>query len=645
MKYFKKLLVALSMTALAVFAGGCNNLQEQLCKHSYGEDVVTVAATCEEDGELSRECEKCGHVETETIAALGHTEETVAAQAPTCTESGWTEYDKCSVCDELLTVKKDLPALGHQIAILESVAPTCDENGWKSGAKCSVCDEIIVAPESIPALGHSVEVIPGYAATCESTGLTDGEKCSVCDAVLTVQAEIPATGHTLTYAYEDHQHWQVCDCGYETEKVNCLYMSEDEATAMSCVKYDAEKHWIECICGQELVMVDEGLTGPHWWENCEDSMCDFCGYTRESGNCVFDDRYDETQHWEECETCGYKTNTADHTLVDKYDETQHWQECTCGYKTDTVEHAVEIIPGYAATCTENGLTEGAKCSVCGLILSEQTTINAVHNYTMTYTDTTHTYACTACGDVNFSGLHEVGTYQHDETYHWQHIECTCGYIGEGEKLPHDKSYITGAHDETSHGVVCYTCEYYYSEAHTIVYNAIEGGHSLYCENCNYSLGNKNCVDEDGDSKCDLCGQDVELEATTYTEVDVVEGELAVGNVYRIYRSIASGTRLYLTGITCSVSAEEDPMYGSLYFGASSEADSLEYWFGAGWLGYKLEGIKVVQTAEYIDIYIEAGTYVLGGTATEETVTITIAEDATVASISGGVVKRLVATEE
>ena len=164
---------------------------------------------------------------------------------------------------------------------------------------------------------------------------------------------------------------------------------------------------------------------------------------------------------------------------------------------------------------------------------------------------------------------------------------------------------------------------------------------MYCENCNYSLGNKNCVDEDGDSKCDLCGQDVELEATTYTEVDVVEGELAVGNVYRIYRSIASGTRLYLTGITCSVSAEEDPMYGSLYFGASSEADSLGYWFGAGWLGYTLSGMKVVETAEYIDIYIEAGTYNLSaGEAT-----ITIAEDATVSSISGGTVKRLVANEE
>ena len=343
-------------------------------------------------------------------------------------------------------------------------------------------------------------------------------------------------------------------------------------------------------------------------------MCDFCGYTRESGNCVFVLNFDETQHWEECETCGYKT--------------------------DTVEHAVEIIPGYAATCTENGLTEGAKCSVCGLILSEQTTIYARHYFEMTYTETTHKRVCTVCGgegDNPISGSHEFGAYQHDETYHWRPVECWCGYKSEGEKLPHDKSYINNGQNHT---VVCYECEYAFNEAHTIVYNAIEGGHSLHCEYCSYSVS-KNCVDEDGDSKCDLCGQDVELETTTYTEVDVVEGELAVGNVYRIYRSVASGTRLYLTGITCSVSAEENPMYGSLYFAASSEADSLEYWFGAGWLGYKLEGMKVVQTIEYIDIYIEAGTYNLSnGEAT-----ITIAEDATVSSISGGTVKRLVANEK
>lgn len=42
----------------------------------------------------------------------------------------------------------------------------------------------------------------------------------------------------------------------------------------------------------------------------------------------------------------------------------------------TGQHTEEVIPGYAATATEDGLTDGVKCSVCGKILVEQEVIPA-----------------------------------------------------------------------------------------------------------------------------------------------------------------------------------------------------------------------------------------------------------------------------
>ncbi|MBQ7035053.1 MAG: hypothetical protein IJN34_04900 [Clostridia bacterium] len=61
---------------------------------------------------------------------------------------------------------------------------------------------------------------------------------------------------------------------------------------------------------------------------------------------------------------------------------------TCGncgdtYKTDPVnatnhEGTTEVLKGYGATCTEDGLTDGLHCTKCGTVLKEQTKIPAQH---------------------------------------------------------------------------------------------------------------------------------------------------------------------------------------------------------------------------------------------------------------------------
>ncbi len=60
-------------------------------------------------------------------------------------------------------------------------------------------------------------------------------------------------------------------------------------------------------------------------------------------------------------------------------------------------HTKEIIPAVAATCTEEGLTEGVRCSDCQELLTEQEVVSALgHNYADN--------ACTACGHKATKGL-------------------------------------------------------------------------------------------------------------------------------------------------------------------------------------------------------------------------------------------------
>ena len=76
-------------------------------------------------------CSVCGETlkAQETIAALGHKEETVPGKAATCTATGLTDGVKCSVCGETLKAQETIPATGEH---------TYDND---KDADCNVCGE------------------------------------------------------------------------------------------------------------------------------------------------------------------------------------------------------------------------------------------------------------------------------------------------------------------------------------------------------------------------------------------------------------------------------------------------------------------------------------------------------------------------
>ena len=120
---------------------------------------------------------------------------------------------------------------------------------------------------------------------------------------------------------------------------------------------------------------------------------------------------------------------------------------TCGdeYESDIVKaygHTEEIIPGKAATCTEPGLTDGKKCSVCGNVIEAQVEIETLeHNWipipgkdaTCTEPGLTAGEKCSVCGEVSVE--HEVikALGHTEETIAGKDATCTETGLTEGKK--------------------------------------------------------------------------------------------------------------------------------------------------------------------------------------------------------------------
>lgn len=141
------------------------NMPRSACEHDY---VLTGStASCLEAGEATYTCSKCGDIITEVAPATGHTEETVAAVAATCTTAGKTEGTVCSVCGEVLIAQEEIPALGHKTELCNAVEPTCTEAGYTGDEVCTICGETIKEGEVIPATGHHFK-----GNTCPDCGET-----------------------------------------------------------------------------------------------------------------------------------------------------------------------------------------------------------------------------------------------------------------------------------------------------------------------------------------------------------------------------------------------------------------------------------------------------------------------------------------
>ena len=188
----------------------------------------------------------------------------------------------------------------------------------------------------------------------------------------------------------------------------CEHVFDEEWTS------DGEYHWHEALCGHDEAV--EKL--PHDWKDAtctEAKTCETCGKTEGSAL-----GHDEVKHdgqeasctekgWVEYVTC----TKCDYTTYEEIPATGHTDKDS-DYKCDNckialcTEHEEEILPAKKATCTESGLTEGKKCSICGEVLVAQTTVPALGHTeetvagkpaTCTEAGLTDGKKCSVCGET------------------------------------------------------------------------------------------------------------------------------------------------------------------------------------------------------------------------------------------------------
>ena len=130
------------------------------------------------------------------------------------------------------------------------------------------------------------------------------------------------------------------------------------------------------ISGKKVTDLTIPKTGVHTFENDCDSICDVCGFQRETAH-KWSDKYSFTdmEHYRVCTVCGTQSLKEIHQFkVDLVKEQTCSQDglthisCVCGYELDEVlpklEHKLEHVDEVAGTCISYGMKEHFACKGC-----------------------------------------------------------------------------------------------------------------------------------------------------------------------------------------------------------------------------------------------------------------------------------------
>ena len=215
--------------------------------HTPSNWIVDVAATCENDGSVYKECSVC-HVELErdTTSKLGHDLEHHGKKDATCTEIGWEAYDTCKRDGCTYTTYKVIAATGHTPSNwIVDVAATCEKDG-SVYKECSVC-HIELERDTTSKLGHDLEHHGKKDATCTEIGWDEYDTCKRVGCGYTTYQEIPALGHKYSQDWSNDKtyHWHASTCGHDVVSDKEKHTFDSNWVCTECAYIDTGLHGVE----------------------------------------------------------------------------------------------------------------------------------------------------------------------------------------------------------------------------------------------------------------------------------------------------------------------------------------------------------------------------------------------------------------
>ena len=417
------------------------------------------AATCTEDGNNAYyTCSVCGKifkdaegtqettVKNEILAASGHTMTKTDAKAATCTEDGNNEYYTCSVCGKIFkdaegtqetTVETEkIAATGHTMTKTDAKAATCTEDGNNEYYTCSACGKVFkdadgktvttVEAEKIAATGHTMTKTDAKAATCTEDGNIAYWHCSVCNKYfsdengtneIALVDTVVKAHHTMTKTdakeptctAEGNNAYYTCsvcskvfkdEAGTQPTTVKAETLEKkahtpvvDAAVAATCEKTGLTEGSHCSVCNEVLVAQKVVDKIPHTLTKTD----------AKSATCT----EDGNNEYYTCSACGKAFKDADGKI-----------ETTVEAQTIAATgHTMTKTDAKAATCTEDGNIAYWHCSVCNKYFSDENGTNEIAlvdtvvkaHHTMTKTDAKEPtctaegnnayYTCSVCGKV------------------------------------------------------------------------------------------------------------------------------------------------------------------------------------------------------------------------------------------------------